>query len=449
MPICDICAKTLLPGEMRVEPASVIVSATRNGYVPSRIAAHSPMVAVFGLDMPGAEFWRDTVSRNQSADWGLCADCHLELERRIRKREEPRHETAAKKGSNERVSTAPSSSSPQAADDSHRLIELVSEGLGLSAKLRKAAPSAPTTTSAPRAEDDSHRLIEVVAETIALSAKLRQAAPSAPTAISVVCPKCGASQQCGPQWKRTKCPVCKETFSIPSAASGAVAPSSRPGTSYKTKSTDDPTEVGVPQNAEAKAELKNALSSMEQDAEKKSVISFFRRLFESNDAREERITKEAEARLIAENAENKRQTEEEERQSIARQAEAKRRAEEEESRRQRQRPCKKCGQVFEAVGGSPPNGGTCTHCGGIFCYGCMKSEFASQMERHPEKHDAYGVRRVQERSPLSSYAKSDALRQMMDMMQPETKVLSVADEVNGLPCPDCLSEIWKRSARPL
>ena len=178
-------------------------------------------------------------------------------------------------------------------------------------------------------------------------------------------------------------------------------------------------------------------------------MNLFSRLFESKEAKSERLKREAEARRLAEEAERKRQAEEAERQRIAKEAEAKRRAEEEEKRRQRQRTCKKCSRVFEAVGGTPPNGGTCSHCGEMFCYGCMKSEFTRQMERHPEKHDAFGVRRVQERSPLSSQAKSDALRQMMDMMQPETKVLSVADEVGGLPCPECLSIIWKRSARPL
>jgi len=229
-------------------------------------------------------------------------------------------------------------------------------------------------------------------------------------------------------------------------------------------------------------------------------MSFLSRLFESKEARAERLKNEAEAKRLAESkrrveeaeqrrltleAEKRRLAEEAERrrlaleakkrqaeeavrqrivevlrqriveivevlrQRIVRETEAKKRAEEEEKRRQRQRTCKKCNRVFEAVGGTPPNGGTCSHCGGIFCYSCMKSEFARQMERHPEKHDTFGVRRVQERSPLSSQAKSEALRQMMDMMQPETKVLSVADEVGGLPCPECLSVIWKRSARPL
>lgn len=177
-------------------------------------------------------------------------------------------------------------------------------------------------------------------------------------------------------------------------------------------------------------------------------MNFFSRLFESKEARAKRLRKEAEAHRLLEAARKKQQAENASRLRVAREAEAKRMEEEEESRRQRQRTCKKCQRVFEAVGTVPPKGGMCSNCGGIFCYGCMKSEFTRQMERHPEKHEVFRVRRVREGSPQSVSAKSDSLRQLMDSLQPETRVLSVADESGKLPCPECLSVVWSRSALP-
>lgn len=170
-------------------------------------------------------------------------------------------------------------------------------------------------------------------------------------------------------------------------------------------------------------------------------MNFLTRLLESKDAKAQRLQCEAEAKRLAAEAEAEHQAKE-----------IKRRALEEQRRQERQRTCEKCGRTFEARGGSPPNGAKCSECGGTFCYGCVKSEFSAQMERHPEKHDAFGVRRVQRPSPPASRVPSGAagvLRELMDSMQPEDRVLSVADESNHLPCPKCLSHSWRRTAGPI
>jgi len=84
MPICDVCSKPLDRSEMKILSGSRISGVTARGFVPRNLGAHSAMKGLGSLFGAPArsdkDTWKFIVSQNSSTDWGLCADCAVELE---------------------------------------------------------------------------------------------------------------------------------------------------------------------------------------------------------------------------------------------------------------------------------------------------------------------------------------------------------------------------------
>lgn len=75
---CDVCGDTVDVGAIKIVEPSLLVVATKSGYVPTRLpASWKPQCDMLGVSV--ASHWATVVKLNSSDDWKLCKRCSDEV----------------------------------------------------------------------------------------------------------------------------------------------------------------------------------------------------------------------------------------------------------------------------------------------------------------------------------------------------------------------------------